>query len=247
MIVDRGGRLVSVETRRRQPTVITLHSPRTILTGQSRFLDDAASSGNQLGGHLLSKNLRVVLSAFACVLVAAVADAHPLHVAGAGLGAGFAHPFSGLDHVLAMLAVGLWAAQHEDRRAWWLVPSTFVVMMVVGGLLGMAGVGLPIAEIGIAGSLLILGGLLALSVRLPLVAGAATVGLFAIMHGHSHGTEMPLAASPVLYGLGFVAATTILHATGLAIGRVAKSGAGRVAVRLGSAGIAAYGLMLLVG
>jgi urease accessory protein len=128
----------------------------------------------------MTRTLRVVCAALACALVAAGADAHPLHISGTGFAAGFGHPFLGLDHVLAMLAVGLWAAQHEDRRAWWLVPSSFVVMMAAGGVLGLAGVALP-SEIGIAGSLLILGGLLALSVRLPLVAGALTVGLFAII------------------------------------------------------------------
>lgn len=180
-------------------------------------------------------------------LLAAGAHAHPLDVAGAGYGAGFGHPFLGLDHLLAMLAVGLWAAQHDDRRARWVVPASFVSMMAIGGLLGITGVAMPFAEVGIAGSLSILGALLALSVRLPLLTGALTVGLFAIMHGHAHGIEMPVAASPVAYGFGFVAATTLLHLTGLALGSLTRSSAAQRALRLGSTGIAAYGVALLLG
>jgi len=188
---------------------------------------------------------RSALLAAALLFASRTASAHPLDAAGSGFGTGFGHPFLGVDHLLAMLAVGLWASQHDDRRARWAVPASFVAMMAVGGLLGMAGLGLPFAEGGIAGSLLLLGLLLALSVRLPLAAGALTVGLFAVIHGHAHGVEMPLAASPVLYGLGFMTATAILHAVGLGIGSVTRSGAAQWALRLGSTGIAAYGVVLL--
>jgi urease accessory protein len=174
-----------------------------------------------------------------------VAHAHPLQSTSYGLEAGFAHPFLGLDHMLAMLAVGLWASQSDDRRARWLVPSAFVVTMAFGGWAGLEGLPLPFDEAGIAASLVLLGVLLALAVRLPLVAGAALVGLFAIVHGHAHGTEMPLTASPVLYGLGFMTATALLHAGGIALGVLARSGRGQGILRAASAGIAAYGLFLM--
>src|SRR5579863_3698485 len=129
-----------------------------------------------------------------CVLAfVGSAAAHPVPGA-AGLTAGFAHPLSGLDHVLAMVAVGLWAAQ-LGGRALWLVPASFVGFMTLGGALGMAGVHLPMVEAGILASVLILGILIAAAAQLPLAASVAVTGLFAIFHGHAHGTEIPLAAS----------------------------------------------------
>lgn len=175
-----------------------------------------------------------------CVLAfVGSAGAHPID-AGAGLTAGFAHPMSGLDHVLAMVAVGLWAAQ-LGGRALWLVPGAFVAMMLAGGALGLSGIGLPAVETGVAGSVLLLGLLVAFGVRAPLGISMALVGGFALLHGHAHGSEMPAGAG-ALYVLGFTAATAFLHAIGAAIGLTCGA---RWALRWGGVGIAAAGVVLL--
>ena len=126
------------------------------------------------------------------------------------------HPVSGLDHICAMIAVGLWAAQRGGRGVW-LIPLTFVSVMALGGFLGMAGVSVPFVEEGIVVSVLVLGVLIAAAVRLPLVTSVIVVGLFAIFHGHAHGAEMPQSASGLAYGLGFVMATALLHACGIGL------------------------------
>jgi len=172
----------------------------------------------------------------------AVAAAHPTGAAGAGLAAGFAHPLGGLDHLLAMVAVGLWAAQ-LGGRALWLVPLGFVGALLLGGLAAFSGPALPIVEPGIAGSLLVLGGLIALRQSLPPWLGGLVVGLFALCHGHAHGSELPAGAAPLLYVLGFVAATALLHLAGIGLGRGL---AGRLVLRAGGAGIATAGLWFLV-
>lgn len=183
----------------------------------------------------------LVLAALCLLALVDPAAAHPGH--GGGLADGFAHPFSGLDHVLAMVAVGLWAAQ-LGGRATWLVPASFVGMMTVGGALGMAGIALPAVELGILASVLALGGMVALSVRLPVGLGMALVGVFALCHGHAHGSEMPLTAGAGAYALGFVAATAALHGLGLALGLTLRRGP---VMRWSGAGIAAAGLVLLLG
>ena len=149
-------------------------------------------------------------------LLSAPAWAHTLGAGGAGLAAGFGHPLGGLDHLLAMVAVGLWAVQ-VGGRALWMVPLTFMATMVVGGLLGLEGVALPGVELGIVASLIVLGSLVAFAVKPGIWFGIATVGLFAVFHGHAHGAEMPEAASPLLSALGFVGATGLLHASGIAL------------------------------
>ena len=174
------------------------------------------------------------------------AEAHLLNAGNAGAAQGFAHPFSGLDHILAMVAVGLWAAQ-IGRRALWMLPLAFPLAMAAGGLLGMGGVALPGVETGIGASVMLLGLLIALVARPPLPIATALVVMFAIFHGHAHGMELPQAASPVLYGLGFVAATALLHVIGLGIGQLLKLPQGQVAVRAGGAGIAAASAILLLG
>jgi len=130
---------------------------------------------------------------------------------------GLLHPASGLDHVLAMLAVGLWAAQTGGRSVM-VVPLTFVGVMALGGALPMLGIGLPFVERGILLSVLLLGVLIAASVRLPLWLGSGMVGLFALWHGHAHGAEMPALASGIGYALGFLLATALLHAIGIVFG-----------------------------
>jgi urease accessory protein len=133
-----------------------------------------------------------------------------------GFAHGFMHPLSGLDHQLAMILVGLFAYQ-LGGRAVWLVPLTFVAVMVVGGVLGINGLPLPFVEIGIALSVVVLGAVVAFGVKAPVAVAAGLVGLFAVFHGHAHGTEMPLDAGAG-YGLGFALATALLHAIGIGVG-----------------------------
>ena len=143
----------------------------------------------------------------------ALAQAHPGHGANS-FASGFAHPAHGLDHILAMLAVGLWAVQ-LGGRAKWLVPAAFVSVMALGGALGMTGMAMPFAEQGIVASVLVLGVLIAAAVRLPMAASMAVVGIFALCHGYAHGVEMPVTAVGFSYGLGFAGATVLLHACGI--------------------------------
>jgi urease accessory protein len=130
---------------------------------------------------------------------------------------GYMHPLGGLDHQLAMILVGIFAYQ-LGGRALWLVPLTFVGVMALGGFLGVAGVPIPFIETGIALSVIVLGAIVAFGARIPVAVAMGIVGLFAIFHGHAHGSEMPLDASGVAYGLGFMLATAILHAVGIGIG-----------------------------
>lgn len=172
------------------------------------------------------------------------AHAHTPGAAGAGLAEGLAHPLLGIDHLLAMVAVGLWAAQ-LGGRALWLVPASFMTMMVVGGGAALVGLALPAVELGILGSLLVLGALVAAAARLPVAIGATLAGFFAFFHGHAHGAEMPEAASAALYALGFVTATGLLHGAGVAAGLFVQSARARWIVRAGGAAVAATGLVLL--
>lgn len=189
-------------------------------------------------------------SVSAVALITAVtpiaAHAHTFGAVGAGWSQGFAHPLLGIDHVLAMAAVGLWAAQLGGRSLW-LVPAAFIAMMAVGGMVGMAGFGLPWTEGGIAASVLALGVLVAAGFRLPLAAGMALVGVFAIFHGHAHGTEMPEAAAPLGYAAGFVLATALLHVLGMGAGQLALRAAAPWAVRMAGAATAMAGTAFLIG
>jgi urease accessory protein len=167
---------------------------------------------------------------------------------GAGHLHGFLHPLGGLDHLLAMVTVGVVAWQ-LGGRAVWAVPATFVLVMAAGGALGMAGVTLPLVETGIALSVVLLGAVAALGLRLPVVAAMAMIGVFAVFHGHAHGTELPSDASGLTYALGFMAATALLHATGIgAAAAVARANEqhGRLACRVAGAAVAVAGLALLV-
>lgn len=164
----------------------------------------------------------------------------------AGLVHGFMHPVGGLDHVLAMVAVGLFAAV-IGGRALWLVPASFVSFMLVGGALGMMGADVPFVEAGIALSVVVLGAAVAMRWQAPLAVAMALAAVFAIFHGHAHGAEMPADASGAAYALGFMAATVLLHGAGVAAGlglaRVIDS---RV-LRVGGAAIAAAGAGLFAG
>jgi urease accessory protein len=177
-------------------------------------------------------------------LLPSLAQAHPgppghTH----GFANGLLHPLTGLDHICAMVAVGLWAVQ-RGGRALWLVPTTFVSIMIFGGILGMGHAGIPYIEQGIAASVLVLGLLIAGAVRLPLTASAAIVGLFALFHGYAHGAEMPATASGLAYGIGFVIATASLHLCGIGLGLLAKRYASANLIRYAGGAIAACGVYL---
>lgn len=160
--------------------------------------------------------------------------------------AGFSHPIGGLDHLLAMLAVGLWAGQ-LGGRARWVVPATFVGVMLLGGLLGMSGLPLPLVEGGILLSLLVLGGLIALAAKAPLSIGVLVVGVFALFHGHAHGTEMAPALGGLAYSAGFALATALLHLAGIAIAQGARRLDAGLVTRLAGGAVAASGVFLAVG
>lgn len=182
------------------------------------------------------------LAALILAVSAGMAEAHTGGVA-SGLAAGAAHPLSGLDHLLAMVAVGIWAVR-LGGYAVVAIPSAFVVMMGLGALLGLGGIGLPAVEPGIAASLLVLGLLIATSLRAPVWMGALVVGLFALFHGHAHGAELPASISEGSFIGGFLVATTALHGLGIVLGRTF---AGRFlwVERLAGAGVAAMGGALL--
>ena len=178
----------------------------------------------------------------AYVTILPVAEAHTFGSQGAGLMAGLTHPFVGLDHLLAMIAVGIWAGQ-LGGRAVWLIPLTFVSVMAAAATLASFGLLLPFMEPAIACSVLVLGLLIAGSVRLPTSVGVLLVSLFAVFHGYAHGLELPQAASPILYGAGFVLATALLH--GIGIGFARNSRQHKMLQRIaGYSLIAASGLLL---
>lgn len=175
----------------------------------------------------------------------ASAFAHVEQGRAAGLLAGLSHPVSGLDHVLAMVSVGVWGAQ-LGAPAIWLLPVTFPLVMALGGMLGLAGLQLPGVEVGIALSGVLLGLAILAEWRPPLWAAALLVGGFAIFHGHAHGSELPAGASGLAYSIGFVVATGTLHAIGIGIGVVHRWGWGRVALRGAGALVAAAGGFFLL-
>lgn len=183
--------------------------------------------------------VRIIFAAL-LLAISSSAAAHPFHPIDTGFGAGFAHPFFGLDHLLAMVAVGLWAAQSGDSRLW-TIPLTFLAAMLAGGKWGHAGLTLPLLEPMIAASALILGLLVTLRVRLQ-SAGIALIALFALFHGLAHGAEMPSAAIPLHYAAGFTLATGLLHMLGLVAGLRMHS-----TVRWAGAPIALAGCWMMVG
>jgi urease accessory protein len=194
--------------------------------------------------------MRRTLLAAALVLVPSLALAHPgLPGHTHDLATGFVHPLGGIDHVLAMVAVGLLAAQLGGRGLW-AVPASFVAAMAAAGLAGMSGVALPMTEVGIAASIVVLGGAVALRLSMPVGAAMALVGFFALFHGYAHGLETPETASGLLYGLGFVVATALLHGLGvgigLAVGRL-DGGFGRNLVRVAGSAAAFTGVVMLAG
>jgi urease accessory protein len=177
-------------------------------------------------------------------LAPAVALAHEESGQAAGFLSGLSHPVSGLDHVLAMVAVGLWGAV-LGPPAIWVLPVAFPLVMAVGGLMGLLGVPVPGVEIGIAVSAIVLGVMVLAEVRPAIWVAAAIVAFFAIFHGHAHGRELPAGTSALLYSLGFVVATGLLHAVGIVLGVAHRWSAGRQAVRVAGGGVALAGLFFL--
>jgi Hydrogenase/urease accessory protein len=190
------------------------------------------------------KTLKVLVPVAAAALVASPALAHVGPGAHDSFAAGFGHPFSGLDHMLAMVAVGLWAAM-LGGRALILVPAAFVGVMVLGFIAGAAGVPLPFVEPAILASVVVLGLLVALALPMSALAGGALVGFFALFHGHAHGTEVGTAGF-LAYGAGFVAATVLLHVIGIVSG-IALGRFGPVLLRVAGGATALGGLMLMAG
>ena len=183
---------------------------------------------------------------FGLVLVGlpATASAHTETGTVGGLISGFSHPISGLDHIVAMVAVGLWGA-FLGGQAMWTLPVVFPVVMAFGGALGVLGVPIPGVETGIAVSGVVLGLMVAGAVKPPLWVAAVIVGVFAIFHGVAHGRELPQAANPVTYAVGFVISTGLLHLSGITLGLLTRWPWGRITVRITGVAIAAVGFGFL--
>jgi urease accessory protein len=194
------------------------------------------------------KNASVQRSMLAVAFLAAVwarsALSHGLQGEAGGFLTGLVHPLSGADHVLAMIAVGLWGAQ-LGAPAIWVLPMAFPLVMAMGGMLGFLGVPIPGVEYGIAASAIVLGAAVAFELRPALVIAALVVGCFAIFHGHAHGTELPAGQSALLYSMGFVIATGCLHAVGIGVGTVHRRAWGRQLLRGAGAVVAAGGVFFL--
>jgi urease accessory protein len=188
---------------------------------------------------------RIALSLLVLALGSSAAFAHPGHGA-TSFAAGIAHPFSGLDHIAVMIAVGLWAAL-KGGRALWLWPVTFVGVMLIGGALGMAHVPVPFVEPGILASVVVLGLMVALAVDLPVWTGAAIVGVFALLHGHAHGSEAAETISGVEYMAGFALATATLHLIGIGFAQLMTQAKLRPAIRIAGAVCVIVGAGLFAG
>jgi urease accessory protein len=177
-------------------------------------------------------------------LLPIVAIAHEEAGQAAGFLSGLAHPVSGADHVVAMVAVGLWGAV-LGPPAIWLLPVAFPLVMAIGGFVGLVGVPLVGVEIGIASSAILLGAMVALHARPPLAITLLLVAFFAVFHGHAHGTELPAGQSGLLYSLGFVVATGLLHGVGVSIGLIHRWSGGRVLLRIAGVAVAFAGVTFL--
>jgi urease accessory protein len=178
------------------------------------------------------------------LLWAQTAFAHVQQGEAAGFLTGLRHPISGLDHVLAMVAVGLWGAQ-LGAPAIWVLPVAFPLVMAMGAMLGLMGIPLPGIEYGIAASAILLGAAVMFAARPPLAVAAILVSFFAIFHGHAHGTELPPGQSALLYSIGFVMATGCLHAAGIAIGTVHRWPWGQTVLRVAGAVVAVGGVFFM--
>ena len=190
--------------------------------------------------------LRIVLAVLVAAVVALGPESALAHTGAEhalSFAAGFKHPLTGLDHMLAMVAVGLWAGL-VGGRALWVWPVAFVGVMVLGGSLGFSGIAVPMVEAGILASVVVLGLLVLAAARVPVAAGAALVAAFALLHGHAHGAELPSEVAAASYAAGFAIATAILHAIGLGVAHIASNANGRLAVRAAGGLVAATGVAL---
>lgn len=184
------------------------------------------------------------IALIAASLAPAIAFAHEETGQAAGFLAGLLHPVTGIDHVLAMISVGLWGAV-LGPPAVWVLPVAFPLVMALGGLMGLLGIPLPGLEIGIALSAIVLGTMVLAEARPPIWLAALIVAIFAVFHGHAHGRELPEGTSALLYSLGFVIATGLLHAVGILLGAAYRWPAGRRGLRLAGAGVALAGIFFL--
>lgn len=195
-------------------------------------------------------NLRVsrilTISAILALLPISLAWAHGGSGHGGGFVSGLTHPIFGLDHVIAMVAVGLWGV-FLGRPAIYVLPIVFPLIMAFGGALGVLGIPIPAVEAGIATSAVVLGLLIAFAVRAPVPIATAIVGVFAVFHGHAHGTELPESASAAAYSVGFVLSTGLLHLAGIGLGELGRGKFGRIAARGLGGLIAVMGLAFLTG
>ncbi|SER01981.1 urease accessory protein [Faunimonas pinastri] len=182
---------------------------------------------------------------FTAAAIPGIASAHPAIYHVMSFMAGAEHPLTGLDHILAMVAVGLWASL-KGGKALWAWPAAFVGVMLVGGALGMAGIPMPLVEPGIAASIVVLGLLVASAAEVPVAIGAVLIGVFALFHGHAHGAEMPATGQAVHYALGFALATAALHGVGIAAGFASRGQVWRNVIRFGGAATAAAGAMFFL-
>ena len=193
---------------------------------------------------LAAKLSTAALVVFAITAINAAAFAHIGDHSRMTLAEGLAHPFTGLDHILAMVAVGLWASQLK-RPACWLLPMIFPTVMALGATLSASGFALPWIEPAIAGSVIVFGAVIAFALRPSLAVSTLVIALFALFHGYSHGVESPAQNSIWAYSAGFILATLALHAVGFAIGAAANRAPVRFVVRTAGAAIAAVGVLLL--
>jgi urease accessory protein len=206
----------------------------------------AMACANGVAGYFRAAKDRAGRVAATFALIASAGSSAMAHTgsASADFTGGFTHPLFGPDHTVAMVAVGLWGAS-LGAPAIWLLPVVFPVVMACGGIMAILGVAVPGVEVAVALSAVVLGVMVALAARPPLVAAMALVGAFAIFHGAAHGAELPPGANAVGYCVGFVAATGLLHLTGIAFGLLARWPRGRMAVRAAGGAIALAGLVFL--
>lgn len=221
-------------------------------TGSNRWMMAANwALGTRIRPRLqaLRRSLARSMGQLAVALIGCAASgtamAHEASGVAGGFASGLLHPLAGPDHLVAMVAVGLWGA-FLGRPALWLLPVVFPLVMAVGGAAGVLGLPLPAVEVGIALSAIALGAAVAFGWRAPLVLAAVIVAAFAIFHGHAHGTELPQAADPLAYSLGFVVSTGLLHLCGIAFGELTRWPWGAKAVKGLGALIALVGVVFLV-
>ncbi len=205
------------------------------MTGNGRTMSSRVVSSRAVPG---------LLVAMAALVLAQPAFAHEQVAVGGGLVRGLLHPLTGMDHLIAMVAVGIWGAQ-LGAPAIWVLPITFPMVMAVGGVLGVLRIPLPVPEVVIALSALVLGAAVAMRLRLPFAAAAVVVAVFAVFHGHAHGAELPGSANPLAYGVGFVVATGLLHLCGIMIGTLTRWPAGERLIQGLGVVIAALGCYFL--